>query len=212
MDKCERNYNDYIKVLGKNYKKVKILDVGCGMGNYSVLLLGNGNSVVGTDVEDRRLSPFKEQISFKKANGDYTYPFEDNSFDLIVSFDVIEHVTDDGLYVKEIHRLLKKGGHTVVATPNKFRLSNVLRIILSGHLIEYPLFLGTDDKLGDCIHLREYTSKHLNDLFMKYDFSKVTVKPFWFGIRHPILEKFAIEKVIWPFSYLAQYFFVYATK
>ena len=43
----------------------------------------------------------------------------DNTYDSIVSFQVIEHIQDDVLFLKEIHRLLKPGGVALVTTPNR---------------------------------------------------------------------------------------------
>jgi SAM-dependent methyltransferase len=45
-------------------------------------------------------------------------PFEDNTFDFVVSFQVIEHIKDDNYFVKEIHRVLKPSGKFIVTTPN----------------------------------------------------------------------------------------------
>ena len=44
---------------------------------------------------------------------------DDNSFDSIVSFQVIEHIQDDMLFLKEIHRVLKPGGIALLTTPNR---------------------------------------------------------------------------------------------
>lgn len=43
----------------------------------------------------------------------------DNSFDFVITFQVIEHIKNDKLFVQEIHRVLKKGGKLIVTTPNK---------------------------------------------------------------------------------------------
>jgi SAM-dependent methyltransferase len=43
----------------------------------------------------------------------------DNSFDCVVSFQVIEHIHDDGFFLQEIHRVLKPGGIALITTPNR---------------------------------------------------------------------------------------------
>lgn len=68
----------------------------------------------------------------------------DNSFDFVISFQVIEHIIKDGDYVKEIHRVLKPGGKFIVTTPNK------------------PMSLSRNPW-----HIREYTVAELKTLLLK---------------------------------------------
>lgn len=70
---------------------------------------------------------------------------EDNSFDFVISFQVIEHIQKDNDYTKEIARVLKPGGKFIVTTPNK------------------PMSLSRNPW-----HIREYNIKELNDLLAKY--------------------------------------------
>ncbi|MEI6900342.1 MAG: class I SAM-dependent methyltransferase, partial [Bacteroidota bacterium] len=46
-------------------------------------------------------------------------PFDDNSFDAVISFQVIEHIVEDRNYLSEIHRVLKTGGTLIITTPNR---------------------------------------------------------------------------------------------
>ena len=46
-------------------------------------------------------------------------PFENETFDCVVSFQVIEHIADDKEFVREVHRVLRKGGRFIVTTPNR---------------------------------------------------------------------------------------------
>ena len=77
---------------------------------------------------------------------------KDNSFDYVVTFQVIEHIEDDQLFVKEIHRVLKPGGKVIITTPN-IKLS----------LTRNPW------------HVREYTAAGLEQLLRKF-FSKIQTK------------------------------------
>ena len=76
-------------------------------------------------------------------------PFKDNTFDFVVSFQVIEHIKDDHQFVREIHRVLKSKGKCIITTPN----------ILTT-LTRNPW------------HVREYTKEQLHQLFNQY-FSNV---------------------------------------
>src|SRR5690606_33526142 len=46
-------------------------------------------------------------------------PFADNTYDVVISFQVIEHIQDDKLFLSEIHRVLKPGGVALITTPNR---------------------------------------------------------------------------------------------
>jgi SAM-dependent methyltransferase len=101
----------------------RVLEVGFGAGYGTPILAGVCGSVVGIDVEqqavDHASSEYAEpNVSFKLYDGT-TIPFDDNSFDIVVSFQVIEHVVDDAHFVGELCRVLKPGGRLYISTPNR---------------------------------------------------------------------------------------------
>ena len=85
-------------------------------------------------------------------------PFRNESFDAVISFDVVEHIWDDKQFVAEAFRVCKKRGFVVLGTPNRLRLSNRLRSLL-GKKIAYPYYLGPNT-----IHVREYTQEQFLSL------------------------------------------------
>ncbi len=105
----------------------KVLDVGCGDG----ALLGEfakrfDFALYGADVNENAVKLAKEMFdkyslagSFEKIEP-YSYPFGDDSFDLVVSTDVIEHVRFPEKLLSEVKRVLKPGGYFIVTTPNRF--------------------------------------------------------------------------------------------
>lgn len=119
----------------------KILDIGCGAGLYSLTFLMMGAAeVCGQDISPQAI----EQACAKmitlgysnfvgKAGDCANLQFEDDSFDLIYSGDVFEHITDELKlkFIREAYRVLKPGGVFTVKTPNKnyLRLSNALHRI-----------------------------------------------------------------------------------
>ncbi|WBL43763.1 methyltransferase domain-containing protein [Algoriphagus halophytocola] len=99
----------------------KLLEVGCGEGRGVETLLPYADSYLGLDkiqeVIDELKSKFPK-VEFRQA---VIPPFQgiaDNSFDTVVSFQVIEHIPDDKLFLQEIYRVLKPGGKAVISTPN----------------------------------------------------------------------------------------------
>lgn len=57
-------------------------------------------------------------VNYVKADA-LILPFANNTYDLVFSFDVLEHVPDDKLFVKELYRVTKPGGQIIISTPNK---------------------------------------------------------------------------------------------
>ncbi|HYG91603.1 MAG TPA: methyltransferase domain-containing protein [Azospirillum sp.] len=98
------------------------LDLGCNNGYGSYKLSQCGHEVIGVDVSSDALADAKRRFSaanleFRQVSGQ-ELPFESGRFDLITSFQVIEHIVDMDLYLNEIRRVLKPGGTVVFTTPN----------------------------------------------------------------------------------------------
>lgn len=107
------------KILGK-----RILDIGCGTGNYSVRFANLGAHVTGIDSSEEMLSMAKNKtkdsilpIHFHKAEAE-SLPFEDDSFDLVISVNSLEFVNDQTSCFKESYRVLKKGGKAIFCVLN----------------------------------------------------------------------------------------------
>lgn len=141
--------------LAKPYVKGDLLELGCGEGRGVELLSPLAEGYLALDKIQEVINSLKEKypnVNFEQAVFPPFKNLPDNSFDSIVSFQVIEHVKDDHGFLKEIERVLKPGGVAVLTTPN-----------IKMTLTRNPW------------HVREYTAQQLTDLASKY-FSKVTMK------------------------------------
>lgn len=113
----------------------KILDVGCGTGANLEMLKNFGKSE-GVDVSDDALE-FCRKKGLKVHKGlAEELPFEDESFDVVTALDVVEHLDDDVAGLKEMHRVLKTGGKTLIFVPAFMWLWGVQDDI-SNHRIRY---------------------------------------------------------------------------
>lgn len=108
-----------LRKLEKVYsKRGKLLDIGCGPGLFLEVAKENGWSVYGTELS-------KWAYEYARKNGLNVYNKEldkcnlkEGEFDVITLWDVIEHVTDPSKILKQVNRILKKGGLLVIDTPN----------------------------------------------------------------------------------------------
>lgn len=119
--------NKRIKVIfkdllsSKDLKNKRFLEVGCGLGYFSNKAFKLGAKVTGIDIGPKLVSINKKLTprgTFKVASAS-KLPFRNNSFDLVLSTEVIEHVDKQKEALKEMSRVLKKGGILVITTPNR---------------------------------------------------------------------------------------------
>jgi SAM-dependent methyltransferase/uncharacterized protein YeeX (DUF496 family) len=109
---------------GHYVKDKMVLDFGCGSGYGSdVLKKAGAAKVVGIDISTDAVEYAQahyggDDIEFIAADCRKT-PFLDNHFDLVISFEVLEHIEDYKAYLAEARRILRKDGFFLVSTPNK---------------------------------------------------------------------------------------------
>ena len=101
----------------------RALDAGCGAGYGSAELARAALSVVGIDsaagaVEYARANYSLPNLTFEQASRE-ALPHADGSFDLIVAFEVIEHLQNWSRFLREARRTLAPNGQFIVSTPNK---------------------------------------------------------------------------------------------
>jgi ubiquinone/menaquinone biosynthesis C-methylase UbiE len=101
-------------------KGSKILDVGCGTGHLAAELARRGYETWGTDLSEGMIQYAREHYNpdrFQAADIE-KIPFPDNTFDGIVCLGVMEYLGSDEPALREMHRVLKPGGHAVITTPS----------------------------------------------------------------------------------------------
>ena len=131
-----------------------VLDLGCNVGYGTKVIGAVCSKAVGVDVSPRAVEEAmrrssKGNVEFRLVDGK-RLPFEDRSFDLVASFQVIEHVDDYAPYLSEIRRVLSPSGRAVFTTPNA-----VIRLD-PGMKPHYPF------------HVREFSAHDLRTLLQGY--------------------------------------------
>ncbi|MDF2157358.1 class I SAM-dependent methyltransferase [Algoriphagus sp. CAU 1675] len=108
-------------IAAKPWISGKLLEVGCGEGRGVETLLPLAESYLGIDKIEEVIESLKSrfpEVDFRQAVIPPFSGLEDNSFDTVVSFQVIEHIQNDRLFLEEIYRVLKPGGKAIISTPN----------------------------------------------------------------------------------------------
>jgi SAM-dependent methyltransferase len=166
--------NHYAKLFAQKRKPrngKKVLDVGCGFGFELIQKFLQGYDCYGIDIDKRKIRKLNEvltkhnaDIILKVANAE-KIPFKSNFFDEVICSHVIEHVENDEMVLKEIFRVLKKGGILFLRVPNVKNLHTKFRT-----------FLGLKNRFTDKTHLREYELHQIIGLLKKIGFTKIGYK------------------------------------
>jgi len=110
-----------------------VLDVGCGDGQFSMRIAEK----VGTEtiVGIERVWSFAKMasnngVSTILGDASNTFPFKDEVFDVVTANQIIEHLNNTDVFIKEIRRVLKQDGYCIVATPNLAGLQNIISLLM----------------------------------------------------------------------------------
>ena len=153
----------------------KILDVAAGVGvvakriqdSYPCEMLCN-------DISPQTLKSLKANnlntVSFDLDDPELTFPFDDETFDAIISLATLEHIINVKHHMTEVRRILKTGGHLYLSTPNYSGLQFVIPFLLKGRSFHNPLKEGID-KYEFYAHVRYFTYKTLIELVSSFGFS-----------------------------------------
>ncbi len=148
----------------------KVLIDGCGVGMYaSQIRRRYSPDVEAFDIETERVLEAQEDVPHAVVAAAETIPYPTNTFDTILSHEVIEHVADDGLTVKEMVRVSKVGGRIVIFLPNRWYPFETHGHYWRGdyHFGNTPLINYLPNSLRDKLapHVRAYTKRGLLNLF-----------------------------------------------
>ena len=118
--KSKKHMMKYMKFLRKG-SSLKMLDVGCGEGYYVRDAIEEGIDAHGIDISTHALENALAEVKDRITFGSITeIPFDDEEFDMMTAFDVIEHIhpKDTLKAVAEIRRVLKPDGIVIITTPS----------------------------------------------------------------------------------------------
>lgn len=116
--------------MAKPDSKKKIADIGCGEG-FLIKEIPVGEKIIGIEISTTALRRAKKIVGFKKnvflIQGDaQKLPIPDNYFDIILCSEMLEHVPDTQIVLKEFNRILTKSGLLIVSIPNEKQVQKLL--------------------------------------------------------------------------------------
>jgi len=119
----------------EDYAGKDVLEVGCGIGTDAVNFVKAGARYVGLDISPRAVEIARARFDLYGLKGEFRtansekLPFPDGSFDHVYSFGVIHHLPDPGAAVREIHRVLRRGGSFCIMIYHKNSVNYYLEIM-----------------------------------------------------------------------------------
>ncbi len=157
----------------------RVLDVGCGIGAYldkfrALTAEGFGVDVDAEKLESARRDKMLTTIALAVSE---RLPFPDNTFDAVLLHEVIEHVSDDRLTIREAHRVAKQGAAVLIFAPNRLYPFETHGVYLGKRYIfgNIPLIGYLPNSLRRIFapHVRAYRSQDINALFDGLEGEKV---------------------------------------
>ncbi len=158
----------------------RVLDDGCGLGVYVEKLGQHARAVFGLDYDFERVveGARRRQPNVLICAAGEHLPYPANSFDLVHSSEVIEHVQDDRASLAEMVRVTRPGGRIVIFCPNRWYPVETHGIYWRGryHFGNQPFVNYLPDFLRNRLapHVRAYTGRGLRQLYARLPVRLVT--------------------------------------
>jgi SAM-dependent methyltransferase len=181
-----KNMENIVDLARSAPPPVTVLDLGCDAGGRTAWIAQRVGArlVHGLEIEPERAEIAAARgIDVSLGNLSETFPYEDETFDLVVSNQVIEHVVDTDNFVRETHRVLKRGGRAVISTENLASWHNVASLFLgwqpfslanvseAAQAVGNPLGVHRGEPGKGRGHLRVFAYRGLQELFVLHGFT-----------------------------------------
>jgi SAM-dependent methyltransferase len=197
-------------------KELRLLDVGCGIGNYLKSAFNRGYKAFGMDITMEMAAKASETTRTCWIDGKpillgdiHRMPFPDDSFDALLCVGVLQYLPGDLNAIKEISRVVKNGGIAIVTAPNLFKLSNLFDPLYYIYLAPKYIWIKIKNKISkrrrlsdtlDFSHNTDFSNRRyhywqLDDKFEVSNLIKVEISNIGFG---PLT---VFRKEIFPLSW-----------
>jgi ubiquinone/menaquinone biosynthesis C-methylase UbiE len=171
------------------YEFERVLDVGCGDGNFTMLMARacKAKEVYGIEISEKGVEMARKngvkcyQLDVDQEN----FPFKDNFFDAVTALELIEHLFDPDHFLDEAYRVLKPNGLFILSTDNLASIHN--RVALLFGYQPFPMGVSARINIGRVYepsseyaqsldHVRVFTLRSLKELLKIHGFEILAVK------------------------------------
>ena len=171
----ERRMNVFFQIFNKCVNNSRrILDVGCGSGAYCKILANQGHVVIGVDYSEAVIRKAIEKLEGSRVSYGvadvYSLPFKDNSFDVVYSIGLFQHLSEEEKAVDEIKRVLRDEGLLVLITLNSFSIKAIYWKVKSWLFSTFTIKNSLDEQ-----HERTYNPFKFKTLLKKNGFYKIRI-------------------------------------
>jgi SAM-dependent methyltransferase len=126
---------DLIKERKPPSTSVEVLDFGAGLGSMSYRLHKAGYAVRACDYFPDQFEV--EAVECIHADAHSGMPYEDNTFDIVLAVELVEHIDDHTTFFSEVCRVLKPGGEFIFTTPNIVSLKSRILFLFTGYFYSF---------------------------------------------------------------------------
>jgi 2-polyprenyl-3-methyl-5-hydroxy-6-metoxy-1,4-benzoquinol methylase len=164
------------KMIAKNIPKQAdlLLDVGCGSAWFAKNFVAKGKKVVSLDISFVNASKAMESVSSPNhaavVADVYQLPFRENSFDVVVASEILEHLFDPELFVKNLVYILKPDGKLIITTPYNEKLEYNLCVhcnkLTPQHAHLHSFDKGKMEKIMHSVSGKDFKIKVFNNSFL----------------------------------------------
>src|SRR6266446_6398084 len=199
FDEVERHrYQEYAPwmpaVMGFNdFAGQRLLEIGCGMGTDLLQFARGGAKVTGVDLTPRSIEISRQHLSVYGERGDFAIcdceklPFTSESFDVVYSNGVLHHTPDTAGAVRELHRVLRRGGQARVMLYHRGSVAYWGQIILRHGILKGEFLRGNSPAqiMSKYVEVNEgggrplvkvYSRREAGELFSMFPEVKVQVE------------------------------------
>jgi 2-polyprenyl-3-methyl-5-hydroxy-6-metoxy-1,4-benzoquinol methylase len=157
------------EILKEQGDCLKVLDVGCGNGVVSELIVKLGHDVWGIDENTKVLKEARERgVKTFEGTLEKNFPFKNKSFDVVFCLRVLEHIFNTIKFLKECNRVLRKNGILIITADNILSLPNRVRMLFGF----YPLSLAPSETYGRYSeHKRCFNKKAFQNILKESEFN-----------------------------------------
>ncbi len=203
----------FLKKSGLLGTDKRILEIGSGRGAMVNELIKQGYNVTGTEVNQEYMDYAKDEYDVALvpiSTATTELPFSSESFDIVMSFDVFEHIPQTKKHIAEVKRILAPGGSYLLCTPNK--LTNIpFEVWKEKSFTKYKSYhcsLHTYWQIRECFHRAGFETRFVAvPLVTPYFLEKIEK---YFGKAGLLLVKI-LQPDKWPL-WLKTNFYLVATK